>query len=199
MLALAVVGVALVLAGCGGGDGGGDEEKVRAVIEASATSTNPADCRRHSTLHMLERSYKVQGQAAVRACEETKLEARDLPSAVEVTRIEIDGTDASAQVASVDGAYDEQEVVIALVEENGTWKEDDILEFAVFDREAFILEFGREVMEGAVTPAQVQASTCVIDQLERYDDAELEALLLDPSPQPIIDLVRPCEPRSDSV
>jgi hypothetical protein len=200
-LTLALLGlVALGLSACGGGEGGaGDEEEIRAVIEASATSTNPADCRRHSTMNSLERSFKVQGRAAVRACEESKLEPRDLPSAVEVTRIEIDGDEATAQVASVDGPYEEQEVVIALVEEEGSWKEDDVLEFAVFDREAFILEFGRDVMDGARTPAQVRASACVIDQLERFDDAELEALLLDPSPQPILDLARPCEPRSASV
>jgi hypothetical protein len=197
---LALLGfVAFGLAACGGGVGGaGDEEEIKAVIEASATSRNPADCRRHSTMHMLERTFKVQGQAAVRTCEESKLEVRDLPTAVEVTRIEIDGADATAQVDSVDGPYDEQEVVIALVEKNGSWKEDDVLEFAVFDREAFILEFGREIMENAGTPAQAQASACVIGQLEKFDDAELEALVLDPSPQPILDLARPCEPRSSS-
>jgi hypothetical protein len=189
--------VAFALAACGGG--AGDEAEIKAMVEASATSRNPMDCRRHGTMNMLERSFKVQGRAAVRACEESKLEARDLPTAVEVTRIEIDGANATARVDSVDGPYDEQEAVIALVKENGSWKEDEVLEFAVFDREAFVLEFGRDVMEEAHTPAQAQASACMIGQLEGLDDAALEALLLDPSPQPILDLARPCEPRSTSV
>jgi len=195
---LALLGlVAFGLAACGGG--AGDEAEIKAVVEVSATSRNPADCRRYGTMNMLERSFKAQGQAAVRACEESKLEARDLPTAVEVTRIEIDGAAATAQVGSVDGPYDEQEVVIGLVEENGSWKEDEALEFAVFDREAFLLEFGREVMKRADTPAQARASACMVGQLEGLDDAALEALLLDPSPQPILDLARPCEPRSTSL
>jgi len=196
---LALLGAGLALTACGGGSGDGDEEEIRAVIAASATSTNPADCRRYGTMNMLERSFKVQGQAAVRACEESKLEVRDLPTAVEVTRIEIDGADATAQVASVGGLYPEQEVVIALVEEDGSWKEDSALEFALFDREAFILEFGREIMGNARTPAQAQASACLIGRMERLSDAELEALLLGPSPQPIADLARPCEPRSEAL
>ena len=68
----------------------------------------------------------------------------------------------------------------------------------MFDREAFILEFGREIMGRAHTPAQARASACMIGSFG-IDDAALEALLLDPSPQPILDLARPCEPRSTSV
>lgn len=197
-LSLALLGLAaLGLSACGGGEGG-DEEAIRTVIEASATSTDPADCRRYATINMLEQSTKVQGEAAVRACEEAKLEAHELPTVVEVTRIEIDGDEATAQVATVDGAYSEQEPKIALVEEDGSWKEDEVLEFAGFDREAFLLEFGREIMSRARTAAHAQANACALRQFERLGDSELEAVLLDPSQEAINDLVRACEPRSAS-
>lgn len=194
-LALLVL-LAVGLSACGGG--GGEEEEIRTMIEASSTSSNPADCRRYSTLNLLEQTHKVQGQAAVSACEESAFEPHELPTAVEVTRIEVEGDRATAQVASVDGPFNEQEMVVALVEEDGSWKGDEILEFAVFDREAFILEAGREMMEGARDRREADAFACLIGQLERMSDAELEAILLDPSPQPGSDLVRPCLPRSAS-
>lgn len=192
LLCLAAVG----FAACGGG--GGDEEDIRAVVEASWTSTDPAACRRYGTLNLVEQSTKLQGEAAIRACEETKLEPHDLPSAVEVTRIEIDGGEATAQVDALDGEYSEQELLIRLVEEDGNWKEDEVLELAVFDREAFILEFGRGIMGDANSTADAEVAACFVGQMDRLSDAELEALILDPSPQPIIDLALACEPRSAS-
>jgi len=145
---------------------------------------------------MLEQATKVRGEVAIEACEETMLEDWERPTSVEVTRIEVDGDEATAQVATVGGVYSEQEVLIALVEEDGTWMEDEFLGFAVFDREAFLLEFGREIMERARTRAHANANACVVGLMEQLSDAEIEAVLVDPSPQVFEDFVRPCEPRS---
>ncbi|HZO06147.1 MAG TPA: hypothetical protein VFB52_07145 [Solirubrobacterales bacterium] len=186
---------ALVLSACGDGEEG-DAAQIEATITASATSRDPADCRRYRTQRMLEQATKVRGEVAIEACEETMLEDWERPTSVEVTRIEVDGDEATAQVATVGGVYSEQEVLIALVEEDGTWMEDEFLGFAVFDREAFLLEFGREIMERARTRAHANANACVVGLMEQLSDAEIEAVLVDPSPQVFEDFVRPCEPRS---
>ncbi len=189
--------VAIGLVACGG-EGSDDEGEIRAVIAASATSRDPVDCRRYNTLHSLEQAFKLQGDAALQACEQTKLEDRELPTGVEVTKIEVDGDRATARVASVGGPYEEQEPLVALSREDGTWKEDEIVEFVVFDREAFVLEFGREALGEAQTAAEADAYACVVGRMDQLGDAELEAVLLDFSPQPLLDLVQPCEPRSAS-
>ena len=197
---IAALGSVLLLAGCGGtGEGAGDEEEIRAVIEASATSTDPADCLRYATLNMLEQTAKVQGEAAVRVCEETKRQDWPLPSAVTVTRLEIDGGSASAQVAYTGGLFSAQVPVISLVEEDGSWKEDEILEFAEFDRDAFVLEFGRELLRGARSAAEVDAFRCMVRELNARDREELEQLVLDPSPQPLLDLAMACEGSSQTL
>lgn len=188
---------ALALPACGEGEEG-DAAQIEATITASATSRDPADCRRYRTQGMLEQSAKARGEEAVEACEESVLEGWERPTAVKVTRIEIDGDEATAQVATVGGAYSEQEVLIALVEEGDKWMEDEFLGFAEFNREAYLLESGREIMERARTRAHANANACVIGLMEQLSDAEIEALLIDPSPQAFEDFVRPCEPRSAS-
>ena len=196
---LVLLGSTLMLCACGGGGGAaGDEEEIRAVIEASATSTDPADCRRYSTLNMLEQAAKVQGEAAVRLCEESKLEDWPLPTAVNVTRIQVEGDSASAQVAYVGGLFSEQVPVVALVEEDGRWKEVDVVEFAEFDPDAFVLEFGRELLRGAGSRAEADVLGCMIRALDGSTQEQLEALVIDPSPQPLLDLALSCESRSAS-
>lgn len=188
----------LFLAACGGGEED-EAEQIEATITAATMSRDPADCRRYATQKMLEQAFKARGAAAVEACEESMLEDRERPTAVEVTKIKVDGDEATAQVDTVGGEFSEQEVLIALIKEDGNWMEDELLGFAVFDREAFLLESGRQLMEEVETRAQANASACVIGQMERLSDAELEELLLDPSPKPFLDLARPCEPRSQAV
>ena len=53
------------------GEEGGDEEAaVKETILATLESDNPEDCTRLLTSHYLEQSTKLEGEAAVTACEE---------------------------------------------------------------------------------------------------------------------------------
>jgi hypothetical protein len=192
---------ALALAGCGGaeGGGGGDQEEIRAVIESAGTRADPADCLRFQTQNMVEQLTKLQGEAAVRACEEAELEDFPLPTAVTVTKIEVDGDAATAQAAYEGGPFSEQVPVLKLVEEDGEWREDEVLEFAEFDRDAFVLEFGRGLLEKAESQAERRVFGCMVGELDKLDREGLEALIVDPSPQPIVDLTLACEPSSLAV
>jgi hypothetical protein len=192
----ALLGSALLLAACGGAEDGGDEEKIRAVIEASAMSTYPADCTRYGTLNLLEQSTKMRGREAVLACEENALEESSTPDAVWPRDIEVDGERATARVAIEGGPSGGQTIDMALVEVDGQWKLHELLSFAVFDREQMILETGRQGLEQARSEEDVDCATCVIDELEKLSDADLEALVLDPSREPLLALVQPCVPRS---
>lgn len=198
-LVLFGLAAALVLPACGGGDGGdaGDEEEIRAVIEASAMSTYPADCTRYLTLNMLEQNTKLRGRAAIQECEATAIET-PVPDAVWSSDIEVDGERATARVDFEGGASDGQAYDIALREIDGQWKLHEILSFAVFDREQMILETGRQGLERARSAEDVDFATCIIGELEKLSDADLEALVLDPSQEPLLELVRPCMPRSAS-
>lgn len=193
---LALLGSALLLCACGGGGGDvGDEAEIRTVIEASATSPYPADCTRYATLNFLEQGTKMRGRPAVVACEETTLEA-SVPDAVRSRDIEVDGERATAQVAFEGGPSGGQTFEVALVEVGEQWKLHELLSFVVFDREQLILEMGRQGLEQARSAADVDFATCIIGALERLSDADLEALVLDPSQEPLYEVVRPCVPRS---
>lgn len=195
-----MLGSALLLAGCGGGGGDlGDEERIRAVIEASAMSTYPADCTRYATLNLLEQNTKMRGRAAVVACEEGALEGSSTPDAVWPRDIEVDGERATARVAIEGGPSGGQTVDMALVEVDGQWKVHELLSFAIFDREQMVLETGRKMLEKVSSAEEADVVTCIIGELEKLSDADLEALALDPSLEPVLDLLRPCEPRSESV
>jgi len=197
---LALLGlVALGLAACGGSGDDGDEDEIRAMVEVSAMSTYPADCTRYLTLNMLEQTTKRQGRAAVRECEENTLEESSGPDAVWSSDIEVDGDRATARVAFEGGSYDGQAFDVALVEIDGQWKLHELVSFATFDREALVLGWGREGLERAASAEQADIVSCVIGELDKLSDADLQALVLDPSPEPGAALVRPCEPRSDSV
>lgn len=196
-LALTLLGgAALGLSACGGVSS--DEAEIRATIEAAAFDADPAGCRRYATQKLLEQTYKEQGEGVFRRCEEDAGE--DIPTAVTVTRIEVDGNEAAAQVAyDGDGDYDDVGLVatLALVRRDGRWLEDEVTEFVEFDAEAVVMNWGRQMLRRAPSGVEARASACVIERLDDFDDEQLEALLLNPSYQPVMELARPCEPHSD--
>lgn len=179
---------ALVLAACGGES---DEDKVVEAIETSATTTDPADCLALSTQNFLEQTEDESGEAAVKACEEDAEDSSDDPDSVIVTEVEVDGTSATANVEFEGGSFDRQAMAIALVEEDGAWKLDEITGFESFDKSALIEAFEEQLNEPA---AELEAGqvACIVEGLEEVSAAELEEMILSDSADMVVEIAEEC-------
>lgn len=191
--ALLLLGIGF--AGCGAGTDAAIDG-INASITESATSHFPADCLRLHTLRLLEQTTKQRGRAAVRSCEEDALYGEGpTAKAVTITAVDVDGDRATANVAAAGADFDGQVLKYALVEDE-RWKIDQIVEFVQLDREQLILEIGRSAFEQAQRPSDADSASCIVSGLEGLDDDALEDLILDPSPDPLLEFWQRCLPRS---
>jgi hypothetical protein len=190
LLPLALLALVFGLVACGGG-GESDEDKVVDVIETSATSTDPADCKELATQSFLEQTEFEQGAAAVKSCEESAEDTENDPESVEVSKVEVDGSAATADVAFTGGSFDGQTLSVALVEEDGDWKMDEITGFAAFDQEklADAFEKGLQSGEDALDP---QLATCFSEVIRDVSKAEAEEIVIGGSPDPIVEIIEGC-------
>lgn len=184
-----ILALALGLAACGSSES--DEDKVVDVIETSATSDDPASCTELITQTFLDQVEDGEGKAALKECEEDAEETADNPDSVEVTEVEVDGTNATANAAFAGGAFDGQTLAIALVEEDGDWKMDEITGFAKFDQAKLVQVFQEQLEEEKSIEPEIGA--CIIETLEELNQAEFEELLLSGSPEGFIELAEACQ------
>lgn len=188
--AFLLLALALTIAACGSSES--DEDKIVDVVETSATSTDPADCKALLTVSFLEQVEGAKGQEAVKGCEEDAEDEEGNPDSVDVSKIEVDGSDATADVAFVGGDLDGQKVNIALVEEDGDWKLDQIERFVDFDADSLLgaLREGFEEGEGE----ELELGECLVESLEEASDSELEELVLGGEPEALLTpLVEECQ------
>lgn len=122
----------------------------------------------------------------------------DPPDAIVITGIEVDGDSAVANVTEEGGDFDGQTYKLGLVEEDGAWMLDEVVGFVDLDREALLLEIGRQIYEGARTGEEARRAQCALERLETLDATELEEQLLGRSWEALWDLVMTCELRSQS-
>jgi hypothetical protein len=191
-LATSLLVLAAALAACGG-SGVGDRQEVEDTLVESALSTDPADCTRLFTRKVLEQTTKLRGEAAVRICEEEAAGGESAAEGASVAGIEIEGGEATADVSFEGSDFDGQTLTMALVEDDGAWKIDELLAFAELDREKLVLQFGRDIYSYVGSSVDAGFAECVLARLEGLGDPGLEALILDPSPDPLRGLVQGCE------
>lgn len=184
-----ILALALALTACGSSES--DEDKVVDVIEASATSDDPASCTELITQTFLDQVEDGEGKAALKECEEDAEDTADNPDSVEVTEVEVDGTNATANAAFAGGAFDGQTLAVALVEEDGDWKMDEITGFAKFDQGKLVQVFQEQLEEEESIEPEIGA--CIIETLEELNQAEFEELLLSGSPEGFIELAEACQ------
>jgi len=182
LLALA----AFALAACG--DSESDEDKLVDVIETSATSTDPADCKELLTVGFLEQVEGSEGQEAIEECEEDAEDEQGNPDSVEVTEVEVDGSAATANAAFEGGDFDGQTINIGLVEQDGDWKLDQIEEFVVFDRQGILAS----LEEGLEESGNPELGECVLEELGEYSDEELEEAILEGFAEAVEEAVESC-------
>lgn len=185
--------LSLTLAACGEGEqgGGGEEQAITEVVVTSATSDDPADCLRLYTKEFLEQGSGLEGEAAVRLCEEGATRSLDAES-VAVTRIEVDGSVATADAAFTGSGLDGQTVRVGLIEEDESWKLDSFQDFVRFDREKLLAAMEKELDALADSKLEERLGHCVLDRIETFDDAGLESVILGGSSDAMGDLAEAC-------
>ena len=188
-LALLVL-AASTLAACGGG-GSGAEDEIVETIETAATTNDPTNCTELQTQRFDEQNSGESGKAAVKSCEEEAKEDEEQAEAANASNVSVNGEKATAEVEFEGGPLDSQTLEVALVEEGGSWKLDQIEGFAEYDgqalEEAFLKRFEEEP-EGA-SKAQY---ACIAEGIGKASKAEAEELFLSGSPEKLEELARGC-------
>jgi len=180
---------ALLPTACGGGSS--DKDKIAEAIETVATTSDPSNCTELETLRFAEQNTTEKGQAAVKACEAEAEAGEEEAEGANVSNVSVNGDKATAEAAFEGGSLGSQALEIALVNEDGQWKVDQIEGFANFDGkalgEAFEKQFEEEETE--LTPAQ---SRCIGGKIAGLSQAEAEEVFFGGSAEPIIELAQSC-------
>ncbi|HEX4305413.1 MAG TPA: hypothetical protein VHZ54_05210 [Solirubrobacterales bacterium] len=178
----------LALSACGGSS---DSDKITEVIEAEATSSDPSNCTELETQRFDEQNSQEKGKAAVKSCEEEARKGESQAKSANVLNVSVNDERATAEVEFEGGSLNSQVLELALVEEEGDWKLDQIEGFAKYDGKAlgaaFLQEF-EEHPEG-ITKSQ---GTCIAREIGEASQAEAEALFFSGSPSAIIELAEGC-------
>ncbi len=182
---------ALAFVACG--SGGGDEGEVEEVIETSATSTDPADCKKLETQQFMEQISQESGAAAVEACEE---EAKDEEGAdsVDVSAVEIDGESATAEAALSGGSLDGQAVEVELTKDDDGWKMNEVVKFTEFDQ-AKLVEGLEDGFSEQSSEIESKLADCLVEAFDQGSQAEVEELLFGDSPELLEEVFEACASR----
>jgi hypothetical protein len=185
------------LAACGDddGDNGGsssaDEDQITQAVQAVATSGDPSACTQYQTAAFTQQVNGEPGQSAAEAVKSCQQGAADtVGDSVDVSEVEVDGDKATAQAAVNGGTFGGQTLDIALVKEGGQWKLDEFRGFAEFDRDALVDGIKQELSSDSSVPPQ--AVDCVVGQLDKQSDDQLEALYTGANPNAEEQIFGPC-------
>ena len=179
----------ILLAACGSSNG--DEAEVKEVIEKSATTTDPADCKKLQTQKFMEQTSQETGQGAVKECEEEAKNEEGAKS-VETSEVEVDGSSATANVALTGGTLNGQAVKVGLTKEGDQWKMNEVVKFTKFDR-AELVEYleGQFKEHSSEIPAQL--ATCFINAFKEGSQEEVEGLVFGGGSKALEEVAEACE------
>jgi len=185
LLALA----ALAVTACGGG-GSSAEDEVTEVIETAATTKDPSNCTELQTLRFTEQNTGESGKAAIKSCEESAEEEEQAEEA-KVSNVSVNDEKATAEVEFIGGSLGSQTLAVALVEEDGDWKLDQIEGFAKYNGKALEESFLKRFEESSEGLSKKQY-TCIAEGIGKATTAEAEAMFLSGNSTKIEELAKAC-------
>ena len=185
LLALA----ALAVTACGG-SGSSAEDEVTEVIEQAATTKDPSNCTELQTLRFTEQNTGEKGKAAIKSCEESAKEEEQAEEA-KVSNVSVNGEKATAEAEFIGGSLGSQTLSVALVEEDGDWKLDQIEGFANYDGQALEETFLKRFEESPEGLTKKQY-TCIAEGIGKASTAEAETMFLSGSSIKIEELAQGC-------
>jgi hypothetical protein len=185
LLALA----ALMLTACGGGSS--DEDKIAETIETAATTSDPSNCTELETLSFVEQNSQEKGKAAIKACEKEAEAGEEQAEGAKVSNVSVDGSKATADAEFEGGSLGSQSLEIALVEEDGDWKLDQIEGFADYDGKALGEAFEKQFEE---EPGELESgqAKCISGKIAGLSQEQAEEVFFGGSAEPIIELAQSC-------
>jgi hypothetical protein len=180
--------MAMGVAACGSSnDNSADENQIKQVITASATSGDPTACTKYQTIHFTEQTSGGTGQAAIRSCEKS---AQDTAAdSIDVTDVQLNGDHATAVGKATGSTFDGQTLKVALVKENGQWKLDDFQGFEDFDKAAMIAALEKQLSSENVPQ---QGIDCLKQQFQAASEQQIENTFVGSNPQAENQLFGPC-------
>lgn len=190
LLPVLLLALALGLAACGGSSES-DEDKITTTIENAATSNDPAVCGETQTLAFMEQTAGSSGKEAEKECEAEAKSGEGQPDSVKVTKVKVDGGNATADAEFKGGVFDAQTLEVALVEEDGDWKLDELTGFANFDSEGLVNSFAEQIEEEP--EIEPETASCLIEGIEELSDAELESVVLENNTEVFGEIAEGCE------
>jgi hypothetical protein len=187
-LALLVL-AALAVTACGGG-GSSAEDEVTEVIEQAATTKDPSNRTELQTLRFTEQNTGEKGKAAIKSCEESAKEEEQAEEA-KVSNVSVNGEKATAEAEFIGGSLSSQTLAIALIQQEGDWKLDQIEGFANYDGKALEETFLKRFEESSEGLSKKQY-TCIAEGIGKASTAEAEAMFLSGSSTKIEELAKGC-------
>jgi hypothetical protein len=137
----------------------------------------------------MEQSTSTEGGAAVKQCEENAKE-EDGAEKAEVSEVEVDGSEATADVKLTGGSLSGQGLEIALVKEGDNWLLNELVGFTEFDGAALAESIGKSLEEQGGEAAEL--APCIEENFEIGEQSEIEELVISGSTKPIEELAEEC-------
>ena len=189
-LALLVL-AALTLTACGGG-GSSDEDKIIETIETAATTSDPSNCTELETQRFAEQNNQEKGKAAIKTCEEEAEAGEEQAEAANVSNVSVNGTKATAEAEFEGGPLGSQSLELALVEEEGNWKLDQVEGFANYDGKALGKAFEKQFEEEEPQELEPEQAKCIAEKVAGLSQADAEEVFFGGNPEKIIELAQGC-------
>jgi hypothetical protein len=183
--------VALSLAACGGG-GSSAEDEITEVIEKVATTSDPASCTERETLNFVEQNSQAEGQAALKSCKEEAEAGEETAEGAKVSNVSVNGEKATADVLFEGGSLGSQGLEVALVEEEGSWKLDQIEGFAEYDAQALGDAFEKSFEEEGESELSKEQASCIAKGVTELSQKEAEAIFFEGETEMLLELAQGC-------
>jgi hypothetical protein len=191
VLPLALLVALLALSACGGSSGssGGDESAIETAIEESATGEDPKLCSEFQTEAFNKAEYP-EGNA-LKECEEETESGASVAESVDISKVEVDGETATAEVEVTGNGLSGQELEVELAKEGGDWKMNELVGFTKFDSAAFAETLKEKLGEEAgISPSLAK---CVSESLGNVSQEEAEMIVFEKNLEPLEEAAGGCE------
>jgi hypothetical protein len=187
---LALFSLGLMACGGGGDSSSSSDEtdEITKVITVTVEKPSPEDCTERETQAFVEQTTSEKGAKAVKSCEE---ESTSPAESAKVSKVEVNGDEATAAVAFTGGQYGGQVIDVSLVKEDDKWKLDEIVKVAKLDREA-LLKGLEEAFADPSTGIPAEAAECINEKLGEASNEEFENLIIEGEAPAIQETIEAC-------